>query len=49
MKKAIQVLVQSTNPLGKSIDFVSDDIDQMNKEHDFWRREANDCLNQLAD
>jgi TRAF3-interacting protein 1 len=32
MKKAIQVLCQSTNPLGKSIDFVSDDVDSMVKE-----------------
>ena len=33
MKKAIQVLCQSTNPLGKSIDFVTDDIDAMEKEY----------------
>ena len=26
MKKAIQVLCQSTNPLGKSIDFVTDEF-----------------------
>lgn len=29
MKKAIQILCQSTNPLGKSIDFVTDDVDSM--------------------
>jgi len=40
MKKAIQVLCQSTNPLGKSIDFVTDDIDSMNKEFDHWRKES---------
>jgi hypothetical protein len=39
MKKAIQVLCQSTNPLGKSIDFVTDDIDSMNKEYERWKRE----------
>jgi TRAF3-interacting protein 1 len=40
MKKAIQVLCQSTNPLGKSIDFVADDVDSMNKEYEHWRRES---------
>lgn len=49
MKKAIQVLCQSTNPLGKSIDFVSDDIDSMNKEFDYWRKESANCMVQLQD
>jgi hypothetical protein len=40
MKKAIQVLCQSTNPLGKSIDFVTDDIESMNKEYEHWRKES---------
>jgi TRAF3-interacting protein 1 len=40
MKKAIQILCQSTNPLGKSIDFVTDDIDSMNKEYEHWRKES---------
>lgn len=43
MKKAIQVLCQSTNPLGKSIDYVTDDVDSMSKEYEFWRREAISC------
>ena len=38
MKKAIQVLCQSTNPLGKSIDFVTDDIESMNKEYEHWKK-----------
>ena len=49
MKKAIQVLCQSTNPLGKSIDFVSDDIDSMNKEFEHWRKEAQACQSQLQE
>lgn len=49
MKKAIQVLCQSTNPLGKSIDFVTDDIDSMNKEFEYWRKESNSCLVSLAE
>ena len=43
MKKAIQVLCQSTNPLGKSIDFVTDDIDSMNKEYEHWKKESSSC------
>jgi TRAF3-interacting protein 1 len=43
MKKAIQILCQSTNPLGKSIDFVTDDIDSMSKEYEYWRRESQSC------
>ena len=43
MKKAIQVLCQSTNPLGKSIDFVTDDIDSMNKEFEYWKKESQQC------
>ena len=49
MKKAIQVLCQSTNPLGKSIDFVSDDIDSMNKEFEYWRKESHSCMTQLQE
>jgi hypothetical protein len=43
MKKAIQVLCQSTNPLGKSIDFVTDDVDSMSKEYEKWRKESIQC------
>ena len=43
MKKAIQILCQSTNPLGKSIDFVTDDVDSMSKEYEHWRRESISC------
>ena len=37
MRKAIQVLCQSTNPLGKSIDFVTDDVESMSNEYKLWR------------
>lgn len=49
MKKAIQILCQSTNPLGKSIDFVTDDIDSMNKEYEYWRRESFSCQAKLEE
>ena len=43
MKKAIQILCQSTNPLGKSIDYVTDDVDSMSKEYEHWRKDAIHC------
>lgn len=49
MKKAIQVLCQSTNPLGKSIDFVTDDIDSMSKEYDYWKKESSTCQVKLVE
>ena len=49
MKKAIQILCQSTNPLGKSIDFVTDDVDSMSKEYEHWRKEAIQCNQALED
>jgi len=49
MKKAIQVLCQSTNPLGKSIDYVSDDVDSMSKEYEHWRKEAIQCTADLEE
>lgn len=49
MKKAIQILCQSTLPLGKSIDFVTDDVDSMSKEYEHWRKEAISCTQQLEE
>eukprot|EP00357_Protocruzia_adherens_P006492 CAMPEP_0114993628 /NCGR_PEP_ID=MMETSP0216-20121206/12645_1 /TAXON_ID=223996 /ORGANISM="Protocruzia adherens, Strain Boccale" /LENGTH=488 /DNA_ID=CAMNT_0002357311 /DNA_START=43 /DNA_END=1509 /DNA_ORIENTATION=+ len=39
MRKAIQALCQATNPLGKSMEFVQDDIESMTKENEYWRKE----------
>ena len=49
MRKAIQILCRSTNPLGKSIDFVTDDVDSMSKEYEHWRKEAITCNQQLEE
>ena len=38
IKTAIQMLCQSTNPLGKSIDFINEDIESMTKEYEYWRK-----------
>ncbi len=40
MRNSIQALCQSTNPLGKSIDFVTEDIDSMVKEYQHWKTET---------
>lgn len=49
MKNAIQVLCSSTNPLGRSIEFVTDDLDSMNKEFEFWRKESLSCQQRLKE
>ena len=49
MRQAIQILCRSTNPLGKSIDFVTDDVDSMSKEFEHWRKEAITCNQQLEE
>ena len=41
------MLCQSTNPLGKSIDYVTDDVDSMSKEFEHWRKEAIQCTSAL--
>ena len=49
MRQAIQILCRSTNPLGKSIDFVTDDVDSMSKEYEHWRKEAISCNQKLEE
>lgn len=39
IQKLIQSLTQNTNPLKRSVDFVSDDIESMNKEMEYWRNQ----------
>merc|ERR1712086_1148390 len=38
LRVQIQKICQAANPLGKCIDFVYDDMDEMNKELQMWRR-----------
>lgn len=38
-KEIIQKITQNSNPLGKIIEFIEDDIDNMNKENDKWAKE----------
>eukprot|EP01017_Pseudomicrothorax_dubius_P002928 TRINITY_DN1027_c0_g1_i2.p1 TRINITY_DN1027_c0_g1~~TRINITY_DN1027_c0_g1_i2.p1 ORF type:complete len:453 (+),score=152.43 TRINITY_DN1027_c0_g1_i2:62-1360(+) len=39
LKGVIQSLTQSVHPLGRSLDFITDDIESMNKELDYWRKQ----------
>jgi len=37
----IQSICQNTAPLGKSIEFINDDVEAMNKELSHWRKQYN--------
>jgi len=39
IQKLIQSLTQNANPLKRSVDFISDDIESMNKEMEYWRNQ----------
>lgn len=39
LRQAVQRLCQSTTPLGKCMDFVTEDLSSMNKELELWQRE----------
>ncbi len=41
VQSMIQSICQNTAPLGKGIEFINDDIDAMNKELTFWRKQYN--------
>ena len=37
LKELVQKLCKNTTPLGKSLDFIRDDIENMNREKTKWR------------
>ncbi|KAI9100499.1 microtubule-binding protein MIP-T3-domain-containing protein [Phlyctochytrium arcticum] len=39
LREWIQALTRSTNPLGKALDYMQEDVDSMNRELDTWRAE----------
>lgn len=39
IQKLIQSLTQNCNPLKRSVDFITDDIESMNKEMEYWRNQ----------
>eukprot|EP01060_Flectonema_neradi_P037845 TRINITY_DN7751_c0_g1_i1.p1 TRINITY_DN7751_c0_g1~~TRINITY_DN7751_c0_g1_i1.p1 ORF type:complete len:491 (+),score=157.86 TRINITY_DN7751_c0_g1_i1:60-1475(+) len=42
LKESLQTLVKITNPLGKTFDYVQEDIDSMTKEKQMWQRSVQD-------
>ncbi|KAJ3203462.1 TRAF3-interacting protein 1, partial [Clydaea vesicula] len=40
LRDSIQMLCRSTNPLGKTLDYIQEDVDGMNKELNFWINEG---------
>lgn len=49
LKQAIQSLTQLTMPLGKSIDFINEDLDTMSKEYENWRKQALEGYSKMED
>ncbi|GBG31640.1 TRAF3-interacting protein 1 [Hondaea fermentalgiana] len=49
IRDAIQLVCQSTNPLGKCMDFVHEDLSAMSKELDKWRSEYRKCCDAMED
>lgn len=49
LRADIQRLCQAANPVGKSIEFVHEDLDAMSKELEFWRKEYARKRDALAD
>jgi len=41
VQSMIQSICQNTAPLGKSIEFINDDVEAMNKELSHWRKQYN--------
>lgn len=50
IREHVQALVQSTNPLGKAMDMLQEDVESMQKEFQFWTRQGvrSTCLSILA-
>jgi TRAF3-interacting protein 1 len=44
LQHSIQILCQSTNPLGKCMDFVHEDLFAMMKEYDKWKHDYKKCI-----
>ena len=44
LQRSIQILCQSTNPLGKCMDFVHEDLFAMMKEYDKWKHDYKKCI-----
>jgi hypothetical protein len=43
VKQMLQTICQNAAPLGKNIEYISDDIDSMSDEFKSWRKEYNEA------
>ena len=39
LTKLVQGICQNANPLGKSLEFINDDIESMNHELEYWQKQ----------
>jgi len=49
LRSIIQGLTKTTAPLGKSMDFISEDIETMTKEYETWRNKSQTAKTQLEE
>ena len=49
VREKVQRLVSSTNPLGKAMDALREDVESMRKELEFWRRERKSHARVIAE
>jgi len=47
MREQIQALCQATNPLGKCIEYIQEDLENMEKEYRMWRGDSQSYSNKL--
>lgn len=49
LRESVQTLCRASNPLGKVIDYIQEDVDSMRKEMQQWRKEVQENTANLAD
>ncbi|CAM6088379.1 unnamed protein product [Calypogeia fissa] len=49
LKEAVQTLCQTASPLGKSMDYLQEDVETMSKEYNFWVKERDLYNNKLEE
>merc|ERR1712083_818874 len=49
LKGLIQSITQATNPLGKIVEMIDDDLESMGKEYDNWTRVYNQSKEKMKD
>ena len=49
LRSIIQNLTKTTAPLGKSMDFISEDVETMTKEYETWRNKSQAAKTQLEE